>query len=335
MKKIFFLILIPVFIFTSCKDSVYRVGRPVLGTVVNITVISSKGKAAEASEDVFNEFKRIETEMSPFKKSSDVYRINNSVPKSRLSISNETFSLIEQSVNISDDTYGCFDITFESIAHLWNYKNKKFIPPSRNRVRKILSLVNYRNINLFPDEKALSLAKKGMKISLGGIAKGYAIKRGISILKEKGIKSGIVDAGGDLQVIGEKFGEKWKTGLMHPRKKSLLLSIDMEDMDTIATSGDYERFVMYRGKRYHHIIDPHTGSPTHTFSSVSVISKDPVISDSYATAIFVMGYERAVKFIDEHPEIKIILIDLKNKVFVSKSLKDRITLLEDVTVKWF
>ena len=173
-----------------------------------------------------------------------------------------------------------------------------------------------------------------MKIGLGGIAKGYAVKRGIDILRKRGIRSAIVEEGGDLQVMGMKQGKRWVTGLRHPREQSLVLALKLDDGDSIATSGDYERFAMYKGRRYHHIMDPRTGFPASGFSSVSVVSSDPVVSDSYATAIFVMGPEQALEFLKKREDLEVILIDRKMNIIISKSLKKDITLFTDREICW-
>ncbi len=177
--------------------------------------------------------------------------------------------------------------------------------------------------------------KRGMKIGLGGIAKGYVIRRALEVLRSLGIEHAIVDAGGDLQVLGTKDGEEWLAGLVHPRTKELVIAIKMRDGDTVATSGDYERFAEHRGVRYHHIIDPATGFPANRLASVSVICSDPVEADAYATAIFVMGKERAVEFLKGRSGLEVILIDPEMRVWASESLRGRIVMLKEMGVEWF
>ncbi len=335
MKRINILALTVIILLPSCKSSVHKVSRTMMGTIINLTVISDTEAAAGATEAAFNEIKRIDELMSSYKAGSDVSRINRFASKRAVKVNRETYLMIKRSLEISDHTEGAFDITFKSISHLWNYKSENFIPPSQNTIMKYKYLVNYKNIILFPDMPGIRFRNEGMKIGLGGIAKGYAIQMALKALKEKGVKAGIVDAGGDLQVFGTKFGDPWKTGLMHPRKRSLYLILNLDDMEAIATSGDYERVAVYRGERYHHIIDPRTGFPTETFSSVSVISKDPVISDSYATSIFVMGLGKAKEFLEKHKEIAVIMIDFDNNAYISRALQKKIEVLEKkVNIKW-
>ncbi len=333
MKRVCLILLLGSVMISSCGRDVHRVSRPIMGTIVNLSLITDLKNAPAAAEAAFGEIERIDRMMSSYKKESDVSAINRSGTK-MVTVNSETFTMIKKAVEISEKTSGAFDITFKSIAHLWNYRKTDFTPPSREAVKKSLPLVNYKNIILDEKLPGVAFRKPGMKIGLGGIAKGYTIRRGVEILIKNGVRAGIVDAGGDLQVFGTKFGKRWTTGLMHPRKKDLLLSLELEDRDAIATSGDYERMVEYKNRKYHHIIDPRTGEPTRTFASVSVISKDPVLSDACATSIFVMGLEKAKEFLKREKGIGVILIDMDMRVFISKSLKERVELFYEAGVEW-
>ena len=326
--------LILLFLLISCDGNLNRIGRPQLGTVVNVTFIGDTAVAPQTAQAVFDEIERVESLMSPHRPGSDIDRLNREGAAGPVTVSAETYDLIKKSADISAETGGCFDVTFAAIEHLWNYKDKRFSPPARAAVASLLPLVNSKNILFYPEKKGVAFARPGMKIGLGAIAKGYAVQRGIIALKKKGVRNGIVEAGGDLQVIGSKFGRPWITGLRHPRKDTILATINLEDMDAVATSGDYERFVMRNGVRYHHIIDPRTGYPTDTFTSVTVLSKNAVLSDAYATALFVMGLDTAREFLARHGEIDVILADKNVKLYMSKRLKGRVALLEQVTVEW-
>jgi thiamine biosynthesis lipoprotein len=332
LKRI--IILLSLILITSCQGSINRIGKPLLGTVVNITFIGDTEKAPKTAQEVFAEIERIESLMSPYRPGSDVYRLNRDGGAGPVTVSAETYDLIRKSADLSAETGGCFDITFASMANLWDYKNKNFVLPSRPAVAALLPLIGSRNIIFNPDKMSISFARPGMKIGLGAIAKGYAVSRGIDVLRKRGVSDAIVEAGGDLQVIGTKHGKPWITGLRHPRRSVILLTVDLADMDAVATSGDYERFVMRSGVRYHHIIDPRTGYPANTFSSVSVFSKSAVLSDAYATAIFVMGIDGAREFLKRHGEIDVILADQEVNLYISSRLKDRVTLLEEARVEW-
>ncbi len=332
MKRI--TLLIPVLILAACQKPVNQVTRPLMGTSVNLTMVCDTDRAGTAAGAAFGEIERIEKLMSPVRPESDVYRLNHEGAVGPVTVGPETYDLIKKSVDISMETGGCFDITFAALEGLWNYKDKNFLPPSPAAVAALLPLVGSRNIILNPDRNSVSFARPGMKIGMGAIAKGYAVLKGLETLRKKGVKAGIVDAGGDLQVFGKKSFGPWVTGLRHPRKDAILLTVDLEDMDAIATSGDYERFVMRGGVRYHHIIDPRTGHPAKGLTSVSVISKNAVLSDACATAIFVMGLEQAREFLMRHGELNVILIDHKLNLYVSRRISDRIKLLEEMKLEW-
>lgn len=332
MKQVAVVMMLIVLV--SCRGTVNKVSFLKMGTIINLTFIADAESAGKAVEAVSTAIDRVENLMSPYRPGSDIYRLNRDGAAGPVAVSAETYMLIKESADLSAETRGAFDITFAALAPLWDYKNKHFIPPPPAAVAALLPLVDSRNIVFHPENMSVAFARPGMKIGLGAIAKGYAVQKGIEALKKQGITAGIVEAGGDLQVIGKKFFEPWITGLKHPRKDSILLIMELEDMDAAATSGDYERFVMYQGMRYHHIIDPATGYPANGFSSVTVLSKNPVLSDAYATAIFVMGLDRAREFLKRHGEILVILADRDVNLYVSKRLRKRITFLDKRRVEW-
>ncbi len=321
---------------TGCeKKSLHKTGRSLMGTLVHITIISAdERRAYKASEAAYAEIARIEALMSPYKRNSDIHKINNPASE-RIEITPETFALIQRSLDISSRTDGAFDITFASLSHLWRFSDKVFTPPDDRQVRKCLPLVNYRNIRLNTDDKSLTLLRKNVRLGLGGIAKGYALRKAMEILKKRGITDAIVEAGGDLQVLGSRGEVPWSVGLAHPRRKAILALISMTAGESVATSGDYERFALYKGKRYHHIINPRTGYPARGLISVSVLTADPVEADAYATALFVMGKDKAVHLLQRNPRLKAVLIDRDLKVYASRELMQRFTPTDGVEVEWF
>ncbi len=331
-----FLIIVILFFIFYRKPSVYRYTRSQLGTVINITIIAySEDKAAKTSQKAFTEIERIENLMSPYRVNSDIYKINNNAYNETVKVSEESFNLIRKSYKVAELTNGSFDITFASLSQVWDFNKDNFTPPSEPVIRKLLPDLGYKNLVLDPANYTVRFRKKGTKIGLGGIAKGYAIKRGIQVIRNAGIENAILEAGGDVQVIGDKFNQKWRIGLRHPRTDDLILAIELDDMDSIATSGDYERFRMYNGIRYHHILNPKTGFPAKTFSSVSVISKDPTDADIFATAFFVMGKNKAVDLLKQRKDLKAIFVDLDLKCSASRELKDKITSFNNYVIEWF
>ena len=317
----------------SCDEEIHRMSMPMMGTIINLTVYGSGRDAVRASDAVFTEMKRIEKLMNPRDREGDIYRINSLAAQGPVKVSAETYGLLERSIAVSKISGGAFDPTFVPLGRLWNYKAENFTPPEEADIIRTLELVDYRNIVL-PGNDTVSFSKKGMAMGLGGIAKGYAVERAAALMKEMKI-SGIVDAGGNLKVLGSPPGRPWAVGVRHPRKEELLCTVEMADGESVATSGDYERFVMYKGKRYHHIIDPATGRPAETVASVTVITGDAERADAFSTALFVMGLQRAEKFLGTRDDLSVIIVDLKMNIHASKRLKGRLEFAEKTDVRWF
>lgn len=318
----------------ACSKKIHRISRPLLGTIINLTFISEDHEAPAAAEAVFGEIARIEKLMSPYRRGSDIDRLNRFAHQRPVTVSEETFHLVKQSAAISVISGGAFDITFASMARLYKNGEGSFAPPARSSLRKALKLVDYRHLVLDASKKSIFYTQKGVRISLGAIAKGYAVRRGVEILKSRGITSAIVEEGGDLQVAGTRYGKPWRTGIRHPRKNDLMAALDMRSGESIATSGDYERFTSHGGKKFHHIIDPRTGKPTETFASVSVITNDPVAADAWATAIFVMGLDGGSKLLKRRSDLQVVLVALDGRVYASSSLKKRLKFFKPMKVEW-
>lgn len=312
----------------------YIISRPLMGTYINLTILAdSENSASLAANAVFNEFSRIELLMSPYRNESDIYAINNR-KGSTAEVSTETLELVQRSLDMSEKTGGAFDITFATVSRLWNLRAERFIPPSPQMVNHYLSSLNYRLISVNKAKSTIEIKKSLTKIGLGGIAKGYAVARAIAVLHSLGIRNAIVEAGGDLQVIGSNNGSPWTVGLKHPREQAIIGVIQLESGDSVVTSGDYERYAMHNGTRYHHILDPVTGFPARQFSSVTVVCSDPIEADALSTAFFVMGKEKVYRFLSMNSGIKVILIDDEMHIAASKDMKGRLTLLRNVAVEW-
>jgi len=338
MRKILLLLTAFCVLFTGCNENrIFTQSRFLMGTLVTITLQhKSSDKANAAFDSAFNEIARIEKLMSPYNPHSDIFRANHS-GSDPVKISNETFTLIREALRVSDKTGGTFDITYSSIADLWNYRSDNFSPPSRTIVNSRKKAFNYSNIILNTENQTITL-KNNAKIGLGGIGKGYAIKKAVLKLKEKNIPGGIVEAGGDIQVIGAKLGKPWKIGIQHPRKKNdLAATLALhDDDDSVATSGDYQRFRIHNGTRYHHIVDPGTGFPSRSgLISVSVVTNDPVLADAWATALFIMGAEKGSNLLKKNPHIQAIFITSEFTMFASRELKKQLHVFDIEHVKWF
>jgi thiamine biosynthesis lipoprotein len=309
---------------STYPSNLYKFHHVAMGTVIEITLIGDNEEAAnKAALQAFQEMKRIEQLMSPWIESGDVFRINQSSGKERVKISNETLEVIKKAQEISELSDGRFDITVGPLAELWRKAREKKIPPFAEEVKEKLGLVNFKNIEMDREGKVF-LKKKGMAIDLGGIAKGYAVDRAFELLKSLGYKNLIVNAGGDLRVGGLKNNQPWSIGIQHPREsKNFLARISISDM-AVATSGDYERFFIYGGKRYHHIFNPKDGFPTDDCQSVTVLCKEGMMADALATAVFVLGPEKGYALCQKLEGVDCLIMDKEGKIIFSPGLKDRI-----------
>jgi thiamine biosynthesis lipoprotein len=318
----FILILHP----SSSKSSnLFKYHQVAMGTVIEITLIVDDEEAAnKAALQAFQEIKRIETLMSPWLDSSDVTRINRSAGKERVKVSPETFEVIQKAQEISELSEGGFDITIGPLTELWRKAREKKTPPSIEDVKGKLDLVNFKNIGIDPEGKVF-LKKKDMAIDLGGIAKGYAVDRAFELLKSLGYRNLIINAGGDLRVGGLKNNQPWSIGIQNPRESQKLLArISISDT-AVATSGDYEKFFLYQGKRYHHIFSPKDGFPTVGCQSVTIFSKDGMTADALATAVFVLGPEKGYSLWQKVEGVECLIVDKEGKIIFSPGLKGRIS----------
>ncbi|MBN2434388.1 MAG: FAD:protein FMN transferase [Spirochaetes bacterium] len=333
MKKVILL-----FLMFSCaklqeteQKKPYSLTKTKMGTVVTITVYTEESqKAYDAMNKAFDEISRLESLLGPGP-NSDVTRINKSEPGEAVIVSKECADVINIALKVSKESSGAFDISFASAGQLYNFNDIPFFPPSNEEMQKALSGVGYQKIEL--DYKAKKVYRKSSKtrIGLGGVAKGFIISKCVQSLKDSGMTSALVNAGGDLQALGSKNDDPWTAGLINPRDNSkLLLYFDIINGQTCVTSGDYERFAFDKdGRRYHHIIDPRTGYPAQGLVSVTVITSDAALADAYSTAFFVMGKDKVVEFLKSRKDINVILIDQDQKIYVSEGIFDNIHILQD------
>lgn len=329
-------IMLLLLILTGCNSKKFSLSKPLLGTIVNITVYGERKTAVEAINTAFTEIERIQSLFSPYDNKTDLAMLNREGGQSMVKLVPEVFDLIKQSVEISNATEGAFDITFASLSKLWDFRLENFVPPSSHEIKEKLKYVGYKNILFHDATSEVGFRGKGVRADLGGIAKGYAILKAVEALQKHGISSGFVNAGGDIQVLGKNAGKSWVVGIKNPSDNGIIGTFALSGTDSVATSGAYERYREYNGKRYHHIIDPKSGYPADSgLISVSVICSDPVLADAYATAFFVMGLSRTSKFITENSGISVILIDDKEKIFVSKALEGRVEFKKQYTVQYF
>jgi thiamine biosynthesis lipoprotein len=316
---IFLLTLLDKFTVKKYADS-----KVLMDTAVEMTVYGKdKKKLIDAVDSGFKEIQRIENLLSNYIEGSDVSNIN-SADGATVNVNEETVSIIEESIKIGNLTDGAFDITLGYLGDLWDFTSESPSVPDDAAIKKILQHTGNEKIviNKHSENKdatfSVRLSDSKAKIDLGGIAKGYAIKMAARALKRNGIKSGLIDAGGDIVVIGSKKGKYFKVGIKSPDDDSIIGIVNAHDV-AIVTSGDYERCFIKDGVKYHHILDPKTGYPARGCRSVTVIAKDATVTDALSTAIFVLGHEKGIGIIDSLDDVEAMIVDDKNEVHLSKN----------------
>lgn len=311
-----FLLLIPIY---QASAQWHEKNFHVMGTQAKVQFwYEDLNKAKQLISAVENEMERINQTMSPYIETSDLSIINKYAATRPVIISTELFTLLQAANDISRLSHGAFDITYASVGYQYQYRDK--IKPDEQEIANNLHKINYQGIRLDNDQQTISFSIEGMKIDLGGIAKGYAVKNCLTILKDAGVNHGLVSAGGDTGLLGDKRGRPWIVGIKHPRadnKTAVHLPLENE---AISTSGDYERYFIEDGERYHHILNPKTGKSAKEVVSVSVIGSDSTVVDALSTTLFVLGLTPAMALIDSLAGYEAIIIDKKQTLHFSKGL---------------
>ena len=304
--------------------SVHKRGMKLMGNQFEISVVANDKLCADRMIDLgVNEIKRIEKLLTTFSDDSETNLINANAGIRPVKVSQEVFQIIERSIRISGATQGAFDITYGSIdKRLWNFDTSMDSLPDPETAKKMVRLINYRNIVLDLDAGTVFLKEQGMRIGFGGIGKGYAAERAKEIMKQHGVESGIVNASGDLTTWGyQPDGLPWTVGIIHPDHKEFPFSyMNISDM-AVATSGNYEKYILVNGRKYSHTINPRTGLPVTGIKSVTVISPNAEICDAMATPIMIMGIETGLNLINQMNKIECVIIDDDNKIYTSNNIK--------------
>jgi FAD:protein FMN transferase len=275
-----------------------------------------QGEAAIAS--VFADMHRIDRLMSTWKENTEVSLVNREAAQRPVKISAELFRLLEESVRYSELTDGAFDITYASVGYLYDFK--KGVHPDQKAIDAALPGVNWRHMKLDPKNFTVHFTRPGMRIDLGGIAKGYSVDKGIEILQKEGITRAMINAGGDTRIIGDRFGRPWVVGVRDPdHEGKTFLKLPLTDT-AFSTSGDYERYFDEDGKRYHHILDPKTGDSARKVRSVTVIAPTATRTDALTKSVFIMGAEEGIAFINTLPDVDAVAVAPDGKVHYSNGL---------------
>lgn len=294
-----------------------------MGNQFEITVVADDEEwAYKRIDEAVDEIKRIEKILTTYKDDSETNLINKNAGIKPVKVSEEVFHLIERSIRISGFTQGSFDITYGSIdKRLWNFDKNMTLLPDPKKAKKMVRLINYQNIILDHNEQTVFLKEEGMRIGFGGIGKGYAAEMAKGLMKKNGVTSGIVNASGDLTTWGyQPDGSPWTIGIAHPDASDKPFSyMNITDM-AVATSGNYEKYVVINNKKYSHTINPRTGLPVTGIKSVTIISPNAELCDALATPVTIMGINPGLNLINQLKHVECIIIDDNNKLYLSRNI---------------
>jgi thiamine biosynthesis lipoprotein len=306
-----------------------------MGTELHLSVwTADPSQLYPAFDKIIQELRRLEDLMSNWRDGSDIQKLNAAAGKHPVHIAPEIRELLRTANQVSEWTNGRFDVTFGVMAGLWkfDYQNEDQTIPDPGEVTRRRKLINYRDLKIDDDNETAFLLREGMVANLGGIGKGYAVDRTRDLLVAAGFRNFMIQFGGDMYVAGIAGDRPWRLGIQDPRgtDDQTFASIELSD-STFSTSGDYERFFIKDGRRYHHIIDPGNGEPSIGCRSVTIVARSATIADGLSTGVFIMGPEAGMALIEKLPDVEGVIVSSNNEVLVSTGLKGRLTILAQPT----
>jgi thiamine biosynthesis lipoprotein len=288
----------------------------IMSTTVRVELWSSSRAAGEeAISAVMREMHRIECTMSRFKPDSELSRINREAADHAVPTSEELFGLIARAIEFSTLSGGAFDITFAGVGQLYDYR--RGVRPSDAEIERARAAVGYRHLQLDHAARAIRFARPGVRIDLGGFAKGYAVDRGAALLAERGITHAIVTAGGDSHVLGDRRGRPWTIGIRDPRGANEVVALLPLENTAISTSGDYERYFERDGERCHHIIDPSTGKSPADMHSVTILATSGLVTEALSKTLFVLGLNKGMRLVESLQGVDAVVVDAAGKLHYS------------------
>ena len=291
----------------------------IMGTSIVVELWADERTAGEAAiQAVMDEMHRIDRAMSPFKEDSELSRINREAHQAPVPVSVEMARLIVRAAEFSELSGGAFDITYAAVGHLYDYRNR--VRPSDEELEKARAAIGWRGLVLDSQARTVRFAKPGMRIDLGGFAKGHAVDNAAAILRRRGIAHAMVSAGGDSRVIGDRRGRPWTIGIRDPRRPGQVAAmLPLEDV-SISTSGDYERYFDADGTRFHHLIDPATGKSPREIQSVTILADDGLTSEALSKIVFVSGVERGMALVESQSGVDAVVVDAAGALHFSSGL---------------
>lgn len=302
----------------------YKETQFLMDTIIEITAYGPQQE--QAVKAAFDEFKRIQEISDKYNADSQLSKINQMAGKAPVTVDADLVKMITDSIEVSKKTKGAFDISIGALTELWGIGHKGDFVPTQAEIEAVLPLVNYQLIQVDTTKNTVYLPREGMKLDLGGVAKDYALNKATQKLKSAGITSALVNAGGDIQVLGTKpDGTPWRVGVQDPRNtEGMIAKVSLSQMNTLQTSGDYQRFFVKNGIRYAHILDPRTGKQPSEVASVTLVYKDAdvyTVGNIASSGFIVLGLEQGLEALKEFPGVEAIFVTVNGKVVVTPGLK--------------
>jgi thiamine biosynthesis lipoprotein len=304
-----------------------------MGSQLKVTLwTTDEAKAIAAADRVSREFDRLELLLSVWKPESDVVRLNAAAGRAPVQVSPETLEVLTVAGMASAWTAGKFDITFGALADIWKFDHDQDnTVPDAAAIAARLPLVDYRAVQVDAAKRTAFISRPGVRVHLGGIGKGYALDLAVTMLKREGFTDFLIQAGGDMYAAGTNNGTPWTLGIADPRgAHDAFAAVEVRET-TFSTSGDYERFFMKDGIRYHHLIDPDRGEPARGCRSVTIVADRAVIADVLSTGVFIMGPEAGMALVEQMPDVEAVIVTAANEVLISSGLKGRIDMRRQPT----
>lgn len=321
MNKVLFVLLI-VYGFSSSAQVLRKRTVKLMGSRFDITIVAKDSQTAEQNIDtVIAEVTRIENLISDWKSDTQISRVNQNAGIAPVQVDPEVLALAERALHFSRITNGAFDISFAAMDRIWKFDGSMTQMPSPEAIKKSVEKVGYQHIVLDRKQSTIFLTRKGMKIGFGALGEGYAADRCRAMMLARGINAGIVNGSGDMSTWGKQpDGSDWAIGITNPLHRDTIFAIVPLKKPAVVTSGSYEKFVIFNGKRYAHIINPRTGYPATGVSSVTVFGPSAETANGFSTSLMVLGKDAGLKLIRKYPEYSYILITDEGQIFASPSL---------------
>ncbi len=319
MRRFFLAVTLLLALTGTARAEWHEREEAIMGTRIAVEVWHEDAAEAEACiAAVIAEMHRIDALMSTYKPESQLSRVNREATSAPVKVDPELARLIARALEYSEMSGGAFDITYASVGYLYDYRARTH--PTEAEIEAALPAINWRHVVVDLGASTVRFLQPGVRIDLGGIAKGHAVDSSIAILRKRGIENGTVTAGGDSRILGDRRGRPWIVGIRHPDDRERVIArIPLMDA-AVSTSGDYERYFDEDGVRYHHIIDPKTGKSPHGVRSVTVIAPTSTLAEGLTKSVFIMGPERGLALVEAQADVDAVVVTAEGKVLYSKGL---------------